>query len=73
VGEATGGEPNHYGEVKQFKLPNSGITVRYSTKYFHWLDEDVNTLEPDQVIAETFAAYRQGNDPVLEWIFNRSI
>jgi len=72
VGEATGGEPNHYGEVKQFKLPNSEITVRYSTKYFHWLDQDVNTLEPDQVIEETFAAYRQGTDPVLEWILNRS-
>jgi hypothetical protein len=68
VGEATGGEPNHYGEVKQFKLPNSEITIRYSTKYFHWLDEDVNTLAPDTVIEETFAAYRAGTDPVLEWI-----
>lgn len=68
VGEATGGEPNHYGDVKQFKLPNSGITVRYSTKYFHWLDQDTNTIEPDKVIKETFAAYRGGTDTVLEWI-----
>ncbi|MGI6119271.1 MAG: peptidase S41 [Desulfosporosinus sp.] len=68
VGEATGGEPNHYGEVKQFKLPNSEKTIRYSTKYFHWLDQDVNTLEPDKVIEESFAAYRAGTDPVLEWI-----
>jgi hypothetical protein len=72
VGEATGGEPNHYGEVKQFKLPNSQITVRYSTKYFHWLDEDVNTLQPDKVIEETFAAYRSGTDPVLEWIMKQN-
>ncbi|MEN6327534.1 MAG: peptidase S41 [Syntrophomonas sp.] len=72
VGEATGGEPNHYGEVKQFKLPNSEITIRYSTKYFHWLDQNVNTLEPDKVIDETFAAYRGGTDPVLEWIVNQN-
>jgi hypothetical protein len=72
VGEATGGEPNHYGEVKQFKLPNSEITVRYSTKYFHWLDQDVNTLEPDKVIEETFAAYREGTDPMLEWIVKQN-
>ncbi|UWG96506.1 peptidase S41 [Dehalobacter sp. DCM] len=68
VGEATGGEPNHYGEVKQFKLPNSEITIRYSTKYFHWLDEDVDTLKPDQVIEESFAAYQAGTDPAMEWI-----
>ncbi|NMA52753.1 MAG: peptidase S41, partial [Peptococcaceae bacterium] len=68
VGEATGGEPNHYGEVKQFTLPNSEKPIRYSTKYFKWLDEDTNTLEPDMVIEETFAAYRAGVDPVTEWI-----
>lgn len=68
VGEATGGEPNHYGEVKQFKLPNSEKPIRYSTKYFKWVDEDINTLEPDQVIEESFTAYREGTDPVMEWI-----
>jgi hypothetical protein len=68
VGEATGGEPNHYGEVKQFKLPNSEKPIRYSTKYFKWVDEDINTLEPDEVIEESFAAYREGTDPVMEWI-----
>lgn len=72
VGEATGGEPNHYGEVKKFTLPNSAITIRYSTKYFHWSDQDVNTLEPDKVIEETFAAYREGTDPMLEWIVKQN-
>ncbi|TEB15610.1 Peptidase family S41 [Pelotomaculum sp. FP] len=72
VGEATGGEPNHYGEVKEFKLPNSEKPVRYSTKYFHWLDQDVHTLEPDKVIEETFAAYLEGTDPVLEWIVKQN-
>jgi hypothetical protein len=70
VGEATGGEPNHYGEVKQFELPNSEKPIRYSTKYFKWVEEDINTLAPDKVIEESFAAYREGTDPVLEWIGN---
>ena len=33
VGEPTGGKPNNFGEIKTFSLPNSGLTVRYSTKY----------------------------------------
>ncbi|MGI6450033.1 MAG: peptidase S41 [Desulfitobacteriia bacterium] len=70
VGEPTGGEPNHYGEVKQFRLPNSEKPIRYSTKYFHWPEEDVKTLKPDKLIVETFAAYREGTDPVLEWILD---
>lgn len=72
VGEATGGEPNHYGEVKHFELPNSKIPIRYSTKYFHWVDQDVNTIEPDEVIEETFDAYHKGTDPVLEWIMKQN-
>ena len=72
IGEATGGEPNHYGEVKQFKLPNSEKPIRYSTKYFHWSDQDINTLEPDKVIKETFAAHREGTDPILEWIVKQN-
>jgi C-terminal processing protease CtpA/Prc len=34
IGSPTGGKPNHYGEIKSFRLPNTGITIQYSTKYF---------------------------------------
>jgi hypothetical protein len=34
VGEPTAGSANHYGEIKRFVLPNSGMRVQYSTKYF---------------------------------------
>lgn len=68
VGEPTGGKPNHYGEVKQFKLPNSEKTIRYSTKYFKWLEDDPAALEPDKRLGQTYAAYRQGEDPVMDWI-----
>jgi len=68
VGEPTGGEPNHYGEVKQFKLPNSEKPIRYSTKYFQNYDKDADSIVPDMIIEETFEAYVKGEDPVLEWI-----
>jgi hypothetical protein len=47
VGEETGGMPNHYGEVRSLKLPVSGITVQYSTKYFQYTEENLNTITPD--------------------------
>jgi hypothetical protein len=34
IGQPTGGRPNHYGEVRAFNLPNTGLRVQYSTKYF---------------------------------------
>ncbi|MHB8063635.1 MAG: S41 family peptidase [Ruminiclostridium sp.] len=71
VGEATGGEPNHYGEVKKFMLPNSQIPIGYSTKYFNWSKEDIATLKPDKLIKETFEAYQKAEDPVLEWIVSQ--
>lgn len=68
VGENTGGEPNHYGEVKTLELPNSKKRIRYSTKYFNWSKENLDTIKPDKLIEETFEDYKKGVDPVLEWI-----
>lgn len=68
VGEETSGKPNHLGEVRSFTLPASGLQVQYSTKYFKNVDEEVDTLVPDVLIPMTFDDYRQGVDPVYEWI-----
>ncbi len=68
VGEETSGKPNHLGEVCSFTLPASGLQVQYSTKYFKNVDEEVDTLVPDVHIPMTFDDYRQGVDPVYEWI-----
>jgi len=70
VGENTGGKPNHYGEIRSFKLPNSGILVYYSTKYFKRVNVEMNTIQPDVVIEMSFKEYKQGTDPVFEWIIN---
>lgn len=69
VGEETGGNPNHYGEVEEFQLPNhKDYSVRYSTKYFNWNTESSDTLKPDKVIKESFESFINSKDPVLEWI-----
>ena len=70
VGEATGGKPNHYGEVRNFKLPNSGLQIYYSTRYFKEVPEDTNTIEPDVAVTSSFEDYAHGIDPALDWIIN---
>ncbi len=69
VGEATGGTPNTLGEIASFTLPNSGMVIYYSTKYFL---EDLAlgkapSLEPDVAIEPTIADYLTGRDPVLDY------
>lgn len=68
VGEETPGKPNHFGEVRNFELPGSGVSVQYSTKYFKNSDEQLNTITPDVTIETTFADHAKGIDPVFEWI-----
>ncbi len=68
VGEPTGGRPNHYGEVRKFRLPNHGLRVYYSTKHFANADEDTDSFYPDYVIQTKFKEYYSGVDPVFEWI-----
>ena len=70
VGEETAGKPNHLGEIKTMKLPSSGLTVQYSTKYFEYSDKDLNTITPDHSIEPSFKDFKEGIDPVYEWIVN---
>lgn len=66
VGEATSGKPNHYGEVKTFKLPHSGLRVSYSTKFFRKLKTDPPSLEPDVKVPVRIADILAGKDAALE-------
>ena len=68
VGEQTAGKPNHFGEVRNFQLPGSKLTVAYSTKYFRRTDEEADTITPDVRIEMSFADFTKGIDPVYEWI-----
>lgn len=72
VGDPTGGRPNGYGEVRTFNLPNSGLPVSYSTKFFRaWPEGDPESLFPDVPAAISSADYREGRDPALDAVFLR--
>ena len=66
VGEPSGGRPNHYGEVRQLTLPNSGLTVSYSTKYFQFVAGDDDAIYPDIATPLSYAEFLAGADPALE-------
>jgi hypothetical protein len=50
VGEPIGEKPNSYQEVRQFTLPDSGLTVGVSTKWYAFVPDDAtNEVRPDIV------------------------
>jgi hypothetical protein len=70
VGQTIGEKPNSYAEVRNVALPNSHLTARYSTRYYTFSDSPDNTIRPDREIIPSWAEYKAGRDPVLEWVLN---
>ena len=67
VGEPSGSKGNAYGDSRQIKLPNSGVTVRASIYYWqHWSPSDTRQwTAPDLAAPLSFADYRANRDPAL--------
>lgn len=67
VGEPSGSKGNTYGDSRQIRLPNSGITVRASIYYWQdWSPTDTRQFTPPDIYAPlTLADYRANRDPVL--------
>ncbi|MEM8557455.1 MAG: hypothetical protein AAGG50_06480 [Bacteroidota bacterium] len=68
VGTPTGGAPNHFGEVKVFRLPYSGQVVAHSTAFFGYMNGDPTTIRPDRTLVPRFADFLAGEDPVLDYV-----
>ena len=68
VGQMIGEKPNSFQEAREMRLPNSHLRVRYSTQYYHFVGRSPNVIQPDHELVPTWADYRLGRDPVLEWI-----
>jgi hypothetical protein len=68
VGEPTGARPNGYQENRDFRLPNSRLNVWVSTQFYKFQEQETPGVMPDQRIDPDWASYRQGRDPVMEWI-----
>jgi hypothetical protein len=65
LGEPSGQRPNHYGEVRRFRLPNSRLRVSYATELFRLAPGDPPALLPDLEIGFTSRDYFAGRDPLL--------
>jgi len=71
IGEPIGERPNSYQEAREMRLPNSWLMVRYSTRFYRFVDKGPNEIRPDVAIATSWSAYKAGRDPVLEWVERR--
>ena len=60
VGAPTGMRPNHYGEHGEFRLPNSGFRISYSTQYHRFGADTDSAVVPDQNIEPTWAEFSAG-------------
>lgn len=70
VGEPIGEKPNSYQEARDMILPNSHWDVRYSVKFYRFAPSGENLIRPDRQISETWDEYREGKDPVLDWVLH---
>jgi hypothetical protein len=68
VGETIGEKPNSYQEPRELLLPNSHLKMRFSTRYYRFVEQGPNAVEPDYHVVPTWVEYRAGHDPVLELV-----
>jgi hypothetical protein len=67
------GEPprtgfNHYGDQRNFRLPNSEVNIKYSTKFFNISNYNSDEIIPDVLINNRFIDYSKGIDPALDYV-----
>ncbi len=67
AGEATGGKPAHYSNVKGFTLPASQLTGQYSTQFSGVLPgiPDTGSFDPDIAVGMRSTDYFARFDPVI--------
>jgi hypothetical protein len=71
VGEQTGGNINHFGELKSFELLNSKIRATYSTKYWENWKNHSGAFKPDIETSNTFSDFLNSYDKAIEIIFQK--
>ena len=71
IGQETSGKLNHYGSWNTFTLPNSKLTVQYSTIYVNNGEDESDSFMPDKTIEISIDDYVNKKDPVLDYIIGR--
>jgi hypothetical protein len=73
VGEPTGETPNMYGDPSMFTLPNSGIEVAISSRFWNRSPGDTrDRVEPHLRVDLSSADYFAGRDVVLDAVIQES-
>lgn len=66
IGEPTGGKPNHFGQLSSFTLPNSGVSINHSTRWFQKVEGDPDAVIPDLLVPWRSEALFGGIDETLD-------
>lgn len=65
VGAPTGGNINHFGEIKSFELPDLNLRITYSTKYWeNWKNMD-GPLVPDVDVPNFYTDFIRAYDKAI--------
>jgi hypothetical protein len=68
VGLPIGEKPNSFQEARKTTLPNSHLALSYSVRFYRFVEAGENMIRPDREIETTWADFKAGRDPVLEWV-----
>ena len=71
VGEPPGERPNGYAENYSYELPNSKLEASCSIRYYTFWDEDIPEMIMDVPFEPDFETWKQGKDPVMEWVLRQ--
>lgn len=70
IGEPPAQRPNHFGDQKFFFLPNTRLQVFYGSRPVDILPGNPDKIKVNVPLELPFAAFRDGRDPVLDFVRN---
>jgi hypothetical protein len=68
VGEATGGKPNSFGDIRFIDLTAANGNLSYSTKFFRLDPQNRDSVFPDRLVPTTYSLWSSGRDDAMESI-----
>lgn len=71
IGEPPAQRPNHFADPDFLMLPNSRLQVFYGTRPVRAVPGNPDTLRIDIPMDLPFAAFRDGRDPLLDYVRNQ--
>lgn len=71
VGEPVGEKPNSWQEPRRFYLPNSGLPVNVSTRWYAFAANGENVVEPHRMAEPRWKDWAAGHDTAIDAILRR--